>query len=85
MHLSTSYLYARPSFVEGVSRLIDFGNTLQQYNISLNHNQADALALYFDWLAIGNDLTNAMNQYGGIEFEVGDELIQQACKALKLE
>ena len=43
------------------------------------------MALYSDWLAIGNDLTNAMNQYEDIESQVGEELMQQACEALVLQ
>jgi hypothetical protein len=30
----TDFLYARPSFLEGLARVADFGNVLQTYNTS---------------------------------------------------
>ena len=40
------FLCARPSFVEGVSRIFDFGFTLDEFNKSLSPEQADYLALH---------------------------------------
>ena len=56
MNSFTTLLYARPSFLEGMGRLLDFGNHLNEYNSSLSPEQADALALYADWTQIGDDL-----------------------------
>ncbi len=59
-----SFLFARPSFLEGVGRIVDFGNTLSQYNESQNGQQADALALYADWRAVGDSIRKATRKYG---------------------
>lgn len=56
------FLCARPSFVEGISRLMDFGGTLNEYNRSLAPAQADYLALYADWRLIGRDWFDAIMQ-----------------------
>lgn len=56
------FLYARPSFMEGLARIFDFGNTLSEYNQSLTPKQADFLALRSDWLAIAGDLRNAVQE-----------------------
>ncbi len=56
-------LFALPSFTEGVSRLVDFGSTLNIYNVSDSEAEADVAALYSDWRAIGNDLECAINLY----------------------
>ncbi|MBI3922628.1 MAG: hypothetical protein HY318_14490 [Armatimonadetes bacterium] len=55
-------LFARPSFIEGVARLMDLGCTLQDYNRSLTPEEADFLALRSDWCAVGNELRLAMQQ-----------------------
>lgn len=60
----TYYLFARPSFIEGVGRIFDFGNSLNKYNDSESENEADAKALYSDWVTVGNDMSTAMEDYG---------------------
>ncbi|MBN3951909.1 MAG: hypothetical protein HWQ38_37785 [Nostoc sp. NMS7] len=82
MDILSSYLYARPSFIEGVARIVDFGNTLQVYNTSLSPGQADYLALLSDWVVVGNDLQNAMAEFKEVESQINDTLIAQARKAL---
>ncbi|MBD1995147.1 hypothetical protein H6G00_00705 [Leptolyngbya sp. FACHB-541] len=59
----TDFLYARPSFIEGIARLMDFGGTLEVYNTTLPREQVDGLALAADWMAIGGDLETVMKQY----------------------
>ena len=56
----TCYLFARPSFVEGMARVFDFGNTLNEYNYSRSDEEADLLALRNDWEVIGQDLRMAL-------------------------
>jgi hypothetical protein len=51
----TTFLYARPSFIEGVARLLDFGGTLNEYNSSPSGAMADRFALEADWRAIQQD------------------------------
>jgi hypothetical protein len=52
----TSILFAKPSFWEGWARIVDFGNTLTEYNRSRTGEQADRFALTADWAAIGEDI-----------------------------
>ena len=56
----TSFLYAQPSFLEGVGRILDLGNNLQMYNYSESGQEADARALRADWRAVGDDLRRAV-------------------------
>ena len=56
------FLYARPSAIEGVARILDFGNTLTEYNRSLTPQQADFLALRADWRVAARDLGIALSE-----------------------
>lgn len=49
-------LFARDSFWEGMGRILDFGDTMTDYNYSLTEQQADRLAIRADWRAIGQDI-----------------------------
>jgi len=59
----SQFLFARPSFIEGVARVVDLGGTLQIYNGSITPKEADARALVADWLAVGEDIHAAMSEY----------------------
>lgn len=61
--LRTYYLFARPSFIEGVGRVVDVGGTMNLYNESETEAEADAAAIKNDWLAVGDDFRSAINQY----------------------
>lgn len=52
----TSYLFARPSFFEGMGRILDLGNTMTEYNVSENPSEADRRAMLADWCAVGDDI-----------------------------
>lgn len=52
----TSILYAKPSFKEGLASILDFGDTLTEYNTVLTPEQADALAMSADWQTVGYDV-----------------------------
>ena len=52
----SSILYADPSFIEGMSRLWDFGNVLDEYNTSPSGPLADLIALCADYAAIDEDI-----------------------------
>ena len=54
-------LFARPSFFEGVGRILDMGGTLTEFNRSLDGDAADSLAIASDWYAVGQDLRNAID------------------------
>lgn len=55
----TSFLFAKPTFFEGLARTIDLGATLDEYNSSMTPEQADFLAIRNDWEVIGKDLVIA--------------------------
>lgn len=58
----SSYLFAIPSFAEGIGSLIDFGDTLTNYNSMPSPEIADAVALRSDWAAVGDDLASVISQ-----------------------
>jgi len=61
-----SYLYSPPSYLSGFARLLDFGNTYDQYNRAVSGQQADALGLLWDWSAVASDMRKAV-----VMFEAG--------------
>ncbi len=61
--MSGYLLFANPSFIEGIARVLDLGSTMNDYNSFPLPEQADYYALKSDWEAIGTDLKNAMAQY----------------------
>lgn len=58
----SDFLFARPSFVSGVARLMDFGATFDAYNYSRNEEEADACALVSDWFSVGDDVAAAVDE-----------------------
>lgn len=56
----SEFLFARPSFLQGVATLFDLGGNLIEYNHSLDERQADERALAADWNAVGKDIRNAI-------------------------
>lgn len=59
----TFYLFARPSFVEGMARLFDFSGSLQTYNGHESGEQADYEAIKQDWQVIGDDIYKSIDNY----------------------
>ncbi len=59
----STYLFANPSFKEGAGRLLDFADSLTEYNYAPTPAQADAIALALDWYAVGDDLRGAMIRF----------------------
>jgi hypothetical protein len=59
-----TFLFALPTWREGVGRLIDFANTLSEYNRTGGVEDPDARAIAQDWLAVGDSLRSAMNDVG---------------------
>lgn len=55
-------LYARPSFWEGIARLIDFGGALNVYNSSETEEEADEKAIRSDWEVVGSDMRAALKR-----------------------
>jgi hypothetical protein len=59
----TTFLFARPTFTEGLARVLDVGGTLNVYNVSPTPECADFRAIKADWLATGDDIWNAFNDF----------------------
>lgn len=59
----TDFLYANPSFLEGIARISDFENLLNQYNYSPSAQIADTIAILMDWAVVGNDLQIALGTF----------------------
>ena len=59
----TDFLFARPSFSEGVARIVDFNNSLNIYNASPSGEIADEIAIGMDWAVVGNDIKKAMGAF----------------------
>jgi len=59
----TTFLYAKPSFREGLARVLDVGATFDSYNDSPSADEADFTATVSDWYAVGADLLSAVNLY----------------------
>ncbi len=78
--LNCYYLFDRPSFLEGMARVLDIGSTLQNYNYSDTEELADYIALYSDWYLTGKDIKLALDNYGGSKRETTQKLqIAAAC------
>lgn len=60
--INSSFLFARPSVAEGIARLVDFGGTLSVFNVSDTPEDADMTALFADWVAVGIDLEQGMEE-----------------------
>ncbi|MEI6125058.1 MAG: hypothetical protein WCQ99_00755 [Pseudomonadota bacterium] len=55
------YLFAETGFLDGVSRVFDFGGTLNEYNYSATSIEADYIAIASDWYAIGYDMRDSID------------------------
>jgi len=67
-HYVFGKLFAEPSFVEGMARTLDIGNTLKKYNESETGNEADIEALKNDWSAVGDDIRVSISGYEQEQF-----------------
>ncbi|MGA2732792.1 MAG: hypothetical protein ABSG35_09370 [Syntrophobacteraceae bacterium] len=59
----TNFLYAIPNFWSGVARVLDLGATLNVYNETFSPPLADYYAIKADWLAVGEDMRLAVEQF----------------------
>jgi hypothetical protein len=60
--VKSDFLVASPSLSSGAARLFDFYGTFDGYNRSANEAEADAMAMFSDWLAVGQDIQGALEQ-----------------------
>jgi hypothetical protein len=58
----TARLFALPSFLSGVARILDLGATFSAYNISRTEEEADRDSIQSDWSAVGHDIRAAMSK-----------------------
>jgi len=58
----TGYLFSTPSFVKGIAKSIDLGDTLNKYNDSPSMEEADIKAFKSDADALINDMKIAFGQ-----------------------
>jgi len=59
----SDFLFATPSFIEGMGRLMDFANALTEYNTSRSTEEADRRATTQDWMAVGDEIRGALATY----------------------
>jgi hypothetical protein len=57
------FLMERPSFIEGMARAVDIGDSMTNYNYSPNGDQADHAGIWADWELIAGDLRVAAQRY----------------------
>lgn len=60
--VKSDFLVSSPSLQSGAARLFDFYGLFDDYNRSPNEAQADAMAIFADWLVVGQDIQDAMEQ-----------------------
>ena len=60
--VKSDFLVASPSLQSGAARLFDFYGLFDEYNRSPDDAQADAMAMFADWLVVGQDMQDAMEQ-----------------------
>jgi hypothetical protein len=59
----STFLFALPTWLEGAGRLVDFGDSLTEYNRTAVPGDPDARATAQDWLAVGDYLRWALWRY----------------------
>jgi hypothetical protein len=55
------FLFANPSFISGMSRVLDLGSTLNEYNNTFFPEVADFCAIKSDWGVVGSDIQSAID------------------------
>jgi hypothetical protein len=59
--LRTDFLFANPSILSGIARILDLFGVFDFYNASRDGNEADFRAIYSDWSVVGNDISTAVH------------------------
>jgi len=60
--VKTDFLFAQTSLASGAERAFDLWGQFDEYNRSETPAEADAKAIASDWLVIGQDLYDAIEQ-----------------------
>lgn len=61
--IKSDFLFASPSLASGAARLLDWGGTFDQYNVSANGKEADTKAMLADWVSVGDDISLSMDEF----------------------
>ena len=51
------------SFVDSISSILDFPDSQSLYNYDKNEKEADKNSLRDDWIQVGKDLRNSIEEY----------------------
>ncbi len=60
--MHSDFLFAQPSWLSGVGRVVDLCGCFDDFNDSPSPYIADERAMYSDWRMIGDDLVQAIEQ-----------------------
>lgn len=60
--VKTDFLFAQPTFASGMARSLDLWGILDDYNVSDTPTDADEKAIAADWLVVGQDISDAIEQ-----------------------
>ena len=61
--MTSHFLFAFPSWLSGMARLLDIGGQFDEYNQSRTPAEADARALYSDFRVVGDDVMAAIREF----------------------
>jgi hypothetical protein len=61
--VKSGFLYADPSFLSGLGRTLDLHGLYDAYNASTTPLEADARAVAADWIIVGQDLQDAIDEF----------------------
>jgi hypothetical protein len=60
--VKSDFLFAQPSFASGAARVFDLFGQFDEYNRSETTEEADAKAIASDWIVVGQDIVDAVEQ-----------------------
>jgi len=60
--IKSDFLFAQPSLASGAARIFDLWGQFDDYNRSDSTSEADGKAIAADWLVVGQDLSDAIEQ-----------------------
>lgn len=66
---TSSLLYRKSSALLGVARTASLFGRLDTYRTSPTEEEADTMAIYRDWEIVGQDISNATQNYANTEKE----------------
>jgi hypothetical protein len=61
--VKSDFLFAQASFASGAARNLDLWGQFDEYNRSETPAEADSKAIAADWLVIGQDLADVIEQH----------------------